>query len=119
RDEDRDLEGYHPRRRSRSGERRDPRRQNDERERAEEERHVHVRSRRVGYRAQRDADEDQHVDDLRDRRDKVERVQAGDSRNLPCEQKTQQSAPDDDNSWMQTALIREYRRRDPNDDLPP
>ena len=48
REEDRDLEGYQPRRRGRSGQRRDARRQDDERERAEEERHVHVRPRRAG-----------------------------------------------------------------------
>jgi hypothetical protein len=70
-------------------------------------------------RAQRDADKDQHVDDLRDRRDQIERVQAGDSMNLPGEQQTKQSAADHHDSGMHTASIREYRGRYPNDDVPP
>ena len=76
---------------------------------------------RVGWLigAHGDADEDQHIDDLRKRRDEIERVQGGDSMNLGSEQKTEQSPTDDHGSGMQTTLIRERGRRDPDDDLPP
>lgn len=69
--------------------------------------------------AKRDVDEDQHIDDLGQRRDEIERAQAGNSMNLRGEQNTEHSASDHDGGGMQTALIRERGGRDPDGDLPP
>ena len=74
RHEHRDLDRRQPRR-GISDERRDPRREDDEGHRSEEERHVAVRSRRLPDRTQGHADEDENVDELRDHGDEFERVQ--------------------------------------------
>ena len=116
--EDGDLDGDQPGRR-RSDQGRDPRDNDDECRRAKEERHVGVRPRGPTDRLQRDADEDQHVDDLCDRGDEIERAQGSDSMNLASEQNTNQGTANDDDAGMQTTLIREARGSDAGDDLPP